>query len=348
MQIGRLPVFHASYGRMNGKDCGLVDDLWDIQQTINKRESLIDTLIANSAAGGGVIDPELFGNDYTKLEEVKANINNPTYRTFSAPGEVASGRKHIEEFPRAQNMPIVTEEIARMWEMTNQIGMVPPVLEAISEGSEDRAGTLYARKAQQAEMNLTIPNKTLENYWNEKGEAYMAVAKVLHAGVYVYREFKKPGSEESFAVNEEITTPEGTVTVNDISKLSRHKVVVSQSPQGVTYREVQRTINSELLNKIPAANPLSRAVAVSKVMKALDSTTEERDEYEIASEKEKELAFAAIDAQIAGFQLQKATIEARMQNPLGRQQEGGKEGEEEAEGAQAMPGIPEIQSMLPK
>lgn len=338
LQIGRLPFVHRSVGRVNGKDCGIIHDLKDIQVTINKRESLVEHIIANSANGGKFIDPEIVANDYTKLEEIRSNWNSPTFTEFSAPGEIASGRKHVEELPRAQFPSDSVNELNRMWELSDRLPITNPASDGRSEGSEDRSAILYARKAQQGEINTTMITKCLEGLWNEKGEMYALVAPALYGGVY--REFRMPGTNKTFSINEEIDTPYGKVTINNIADLPRHKVVISQSPQGVTYREIQRSLNAELIRNIPGQNPISRAIAVSNVMKSLDMTTEERKEYEIASELEKQLAFESIKAQINGFKLQSAKMELILQNPQLLMQPQNEEGTvEESQGAEEVPQV---------
>jgi hypothetical protein len=346
IQIGRLPFFHASYCHVDGKDCGLVDDLKDIQQTINKRESLIDHMIANSASGATAIDPILVGGDVIELENLKANWNNPTYRFYSAPGEISSGRRHIEEMPRAQFPANIVNELQRMWEMSDRIPPITSAMDGRSEGSEDRSSVLYARKQQQAEINLTMALKTLEHYANEKGEAYMLVAQSLYSGVY--REFRVPGEQNVIKINEQVETPEGTIIVNDLSAMPRHKVIVSQSPQGITYREVQRTINSELLQYIPPQNPISKAIAVANVMKALDTSAEERREYEIASELEKQLAFESIKSQILGFKAQQAALEAQLQTQSQQMLQPDQAQQNQLPEVQPQEGAQEIAPVLPQ
>lgn len=321
IQIGRLPFFHASSHRVNGRDSGIVEILTDIQQTINKRESLIDHMIANSASGAMIIDPEIFGNDVSKLEDLKANMNNPTFKEFSKPGEIASGRKHIEEIPRAQFPSDVLQEINRMWDMGDRISKSPPVMDGRSEGSEDRSGSLYARKQQQAEINTTTMLKSLEYHWNEKGEAWMLVAQALYGGVE--REFRGAGKTGgTISINQEVETPNGSYKYNDISTIPRHKVIVSQSPQGVTYREVQRTINSELLKYIPPTNPISRATIVKNIMKSIDAPEEERKDYAEAYELERILAVESTKAQISGLVSQRMQAEAQLNQMTNSQQVG--------------------------
>jgi len=341
IQIGRLPFFHASVGRVNGKDCGKVDDYKDVQKTINKRESLIDHIIANSAAGATAIDPEIVGNDYQAMENIKTNWNNPTFKFFTRSGELASGRKHFEELPRAQYQAHVSEELNRMYDLSDRITEVPPVIDGRSEGSEDRSGIVIARKAQNAEIGMTMIFKTLERHLNEKGEAYMALAKNLYG--QVFREFKVAGENKSVSINEQVETEEGnTKVINDITKLPRHKVIISQATQGTTYREVQRSINAELLKYIPAQNPISRSLAVGNVMRNLDNSTEERKKYEVAADLEEQLAFESVQTQIAGFKAQRSQLENPQPQPgaEGEQAQGQEQPEVSPEqGPQEVPAV---------
>ena len=324
IQIGRLPFFRKSSARINGRDSGLVEVLMDVQQTINKRESLIDAMIANSASGAKMIDPSIVGNDVEALKELKLNYNNPSYTGLSKPGEIASGRKHVEEFPRTQFPQDMINELNRMWEVADRISKSPAAWDARNEGSNIN-GVLFARMSKQAEVNSTVQMMGLESHWHDKGEAYMLLSKLLYAGIY--REFKDAGAKEdnnpTIKVNDTQNTQDGKqVTLNDISKLPRHKVIVSQSPQGVNNRETDRELNSELLRVIPGQNPVSRALAVRNVMKTLPTSTQERKEFEAAASIEFELAMSSATAQVSQFKAQQAQAEAQvaqMQNPQPQQ-----------------------------
>jgi hypothetical protein len=317
IQIGRLPFFHSSFARINGRDSGLPDLLKDAQQAINKRQSLIDYMMTSSANGGMIADPMLFGNDASKMADFEANRNDPKFLEWSAPGEIASGREHIKQIPKHPFPAEVVNDENRLWDISDRISKMPAASDGRSEGSEE-SGILYARKQQQAEINNTTILKAIEQHENEKGEAYMLLAQTLYSGVY--REFRVPGLEEkTITINDEVMTENGPEVMNDISKLPRHRVIVTQSTQGVSYRERERAINAELIKFLPPQNPISRSLVVKNIMESLDSNTEDRAAYVDAADIELQLAIESTVSQIKNLKFQQAQIDAQMQqlmNPM--------------------------------
>jgi hypothetical protein len=338
IQVGRLPIFHTSAARMNGTDSGIVDLLKDVQQTINKRESLLDHMIASSASGAAGVDPQIVGNDVSKMEDISENWANPSFKFWTQAGEIASGRRHVEELPRTQFPSDIVNELTRMYEVMDKLSKVGAAQEGRSEGSEDRAGSIYARKVQQAEISATVMLKNLEFHWNQKGEAYMLAAKTLYSDVP--REFKVAGTNDTIVINQETQEPNGQQKkLNDIGQLPRHKVIVTLSPGGTTYREVDRSINAELLNAIPQEHPLSRAKIVANVVKTLPNTTSERAELERSSALEMVLAEEQVKTQIINMKFQQAQMQMQMQQMMNPQPQAqpGQEGPQQPQGQQGQP-----------
>lgn len=287
IQIGRLPFFPWSSARINGKNSGIPDLLKSVQQTYNFRESMLDYMIKTSPVGGKLVDPALFDNDVSKMDQFARNANNPAFIGFTATGALASGRNYFQELPRSTVDYGIVNELQRMLDMFDVISAQTGTMDGQSSGSED-SGIFFARRAMQSEVAQTILVKSLEQLWNEKGEAYLLLAKTLYSGVY--REFYIMGTGEKIELNKPIITPSGEVLENDISQLPRTKVTVNQSPEGVTTRLVDRSVNSELIRVLPPENSISRTLAVKNVMKTLDNAKNEREQYNEAAEIEFALA----------------------------------------------------------
>ena len=308
IQIGRLPFFPWSCARINGKNSGIPDLLKSVQQTYNYRESMLDYMISTSARGFHLIDPLVVDNDEQKKQALVDNWNKSSGKMFSAPGAISSGREFVKELPRTNIDYNIVNELNRMIDVADLISKQPAAMDARSEGSEE-SGILYARKQLQAEITQTILLKSLEQHYNEKGEGYLLLAKQLYSGVY--RDFYVLGSGEKIELNRPTITPSGEVIDNDISTLPRMKVIVSQSPEGVTTRDVDRAINTELLRVVGEFSPINRALAVKNVMKTLNNAKEERKQYEEASALEYELAKENTITQI--LQLKTAQMQMQMQ-----------------------------------
>jgi hypothetical protein len=332
IQIGRLPFFPWSSARINGKNSGIPDLLKSIQQTYNFRESMLDYMIKTSPIGGKLVDPALFDNDINKMQAFIENSNNPSFVGFTATGALASGRNYFQELPRSTVDYGIVNELTRMLEMFDMVSKQSSTMDGQSSGSED-SGIFFARRALQSEIAQTLLVKSLEQLWNEKGEAYLLLAKTLYSGVY--REFYIMGSKEKIELNKPIVTPSGEVIENDISQLPRTKVIVSQSPEGVTTRTIDRSVNSELLRVLPPENYLNRTLAVKNVMKTLDNAKSEREQYNEASEIEytlaKERALTEImNLKASQMQIQQQLMMAQQPQLPGMDQvpQGGQQGEQ--------------------
>lgn len=316
IQIGRLPFFPWSSARINGANSGIPDLLKSIQQTYNFRESLLDYSIATSAVGGVMIDPDVVDGDEGKMAKVEREWNKPGFRMWTAPGAISSGREFFKDLPRTPMDYGVVNEISRMITMADMVSKQPAALDGRSEGSEE-TGILYARKQMQAEITQTLIFKSLEQHWNDKGEAWILTAKKLYSGVY--REFYSIGEQKKIELNAPIVSPSGEVVINDFSQLPRSKVVIAQSPAGTTMRAVDRAINTELLRVIGPENPLTRAQAVKNVMKTLDGTKADKAKYEEASEIEYQFAKENLITQTLGLKAQQMQFMQQMQPPAPQQ-----------------------------
>lgn len=310
IQIGRLPFFPWSSARINGKNSGVPDLLKSIQQTYNHRESMLDYMISSSARGGMLIDPAVVDNDNEKMRKLIEGFNSPAYRGFTANGALASGRQYIQELPKSTIDYGIVNELTRMLEMFDVVSKQSSTMDGQSSGSED-SGIFFARRQLQSEIAQTLLVKSLEQLWNEKGEAYLLVAKSLYSGVY--REFYILGTNEKIELNKPIVTPSGEVITNDISQLPRTKVIISQSPEGVTTRNVDRAVNTEILRVLPPENGVSRALATNNIMKSLDNAKLERQKYIEASELEYELAKERVTTEILNLKATQMQIQQQLQ-----------------------------------
>ena len=314
IQLGRLPFFPWSSARINGRNSGLPELLKNIQQTYNKRESMVDHIIASSANGAAAIDPNIVDGDEHQMETIKQNWNTSGYRFWTSPGALASGREFVKQLPTSSVDYSVLNEITRMVDLFDRVSKSPAAMDARSEGSEE-SGILFARKELRAEIALTKIYKGLEQHWNEKGEAYLILAKQLYSGVY--RELNIPGRKgEKLELNKPTLTPSGEVIENDISQLPRMKVIVTQSPEGATQKAVDRAVNVEILRSIGPDNPISRARAVKNIMKTLDTDKQDRDEAEQDATLELELNRSRLMTEMLQLKATQMQIQMQMQQAM--------------------------------
>lgn len=325
IQIGRLPFFPWSSARINGRDSGIVSLLLDAQQAINKRESLSDHIIASSAHGAMAVDSALFNGDQGKTREALKEMNKPNAKIVTPPGTLSSGRNYFYQIPKSQYHGEIYQEIDRMRGHLDAISQSTATLEGRNESSHD-TGILFARRQMQSEIALTTLTASLEQHWNNKGEAYMLLAQDLYSGAY--RKFKsdfgiKGDDKQTIELNN------GYLSLED---MPRHKVVISQSPRGITLRETERAINSEILQRIPPEQMLYRATISRNIMNTLDLTGDEKKRLDEATEIEYQLALKDAQLRMAGMdtQLNQMAMQQQMmlQGPPPQQEEQMQEAEQ--------------------
>jgi len=334
LQIGRLPFFPWSVARINGKNSGLPALLKSVQQTYNKRESMIDHMIATSANGGMLIDPDIVDNDEARMERLQRNWNTPSYKDWAAPNSISSGRQYFAELPNAKVDFGIINDMERISSLSDRIGYQTATNDGRAEYSAE-SGILFARKQLQTEISQTTILRSLEFLWNEIGEAYFFSAKRLYGNIY--REFVIPSTGERIEVNKPINTPNGQIIKNDLSKLSRVKIIVTQSPEGVSQKAVDRAINIEFLRVLGNDNPLARATAIHNVMGTLSHSLSEKKEFQEAAAIEKELVLNRALTELMQLKAAQIQIQQSMSQQGQQPQEGqggepqSGEGEQEAQ-----------------
>ena len=330
IQIGRLPFYIWSAARINGRDSGMVSLLEDAQRAINKRESLSDHIIASSAKGAMAIDPALFNNDIVKTENAIKELDKPNARFITAPGALASGRQYFYQIPKAQYAGEIYQEIDRMRNHMDSLSGATATLEGRSESSHD-TGILFARRQMQSEIALTTLSEGLRQFWNDIGESYMLLAEKLYTGAY--RRFKTDfGVKGDDATMIELNN--GSFSLKD---LPRAKVLISQSQRGTTVREVERSVNAELLNRIPPNQYVYMATITNNIMKTLDMTGEEKKMLDSASELEMQLALKRAQLELANMDAQLGQIQMQQQQAQMMAMQGG--GGENPPGPEGGPGM---------
>ena len=351
IQIGRLPFFPWSAARINGIDSGVVELLIDAQQTLNKRESLADHIISSSAHGAMLFDPAMFNNDPAMMQELIKNIDKPNAKIVTAPGALASGRRYTQLIEKSQYQGEIYQDIQRMTDAMDKISRQTATMDGQNENAHE-TGILFARKQMQGEIAMSTLMKSIDQHWNDKAEAFMELAKELYSGVYreFTMDFKDSTNQETVKLNVPQYTEDGDrVITNDLKNLSRHKVIVSKSPNGITQRLTDRAINVELMGALPQSAYLSVAQLTKNIMKTLDMSDEDKRKMEYASELEYKNAEARMNAEIAQMEAQvqqtKAQVEqAQQQTQMGDMQMA----QARMQGAQGGEGQPQPQQQQPK
>jgi hypothetical protein len=301
LQIGRLPFFHWSYNRHNGKAVGMVDLLKDPQMYINRMLGLAHEMLANSKRVK-LADPAAFDMSETSQAEVEEKIS-------SGEGVVWTNPDASVEYPQAIQTPGSSEYVGNEVNFANNIMAFTDrltVQSASMEGiGEERSGIHFEYKREQGEINKTLMREGVRLFWNELAEGYFYAARGLYGGVY--REFESQG--KVIEINK--PQPDGRM-LNDITSVTRAKTIITDSPASVSRRINDRVIMNELLQRFGNIDPISASYAMESIYDSMDNVPESRRQaFSADQERKRELLRTNEMAQLSQAQL--ATIQAQMQ-----------------------------------
>ena len=251
IQIGQIPIFVAAPFKNANELSGIGDMLKTPQENINKYMLMMQELLDKSARGGMFIDPNMFDNDPSRLQQARLKWNRSGARIETAPGALESGRKYIAEFP-SSHIPsdlMGFETLMRDW--ADRLSLQVPAAEGRAEAANE-TGVLFRSKYEAAVIARGAIDMVLKLHVKNKAEAYMKQAKVTYAGYE-----KTFAGNPPFVINERVATENGIGIKNDISKLPRHRVSIQFSKSSLDVktgiREILGTLKQTTQNPLMAA-----------------------------------------------------------------------------------------------
>jgi len=268
----------------------MVDTLFDLQQSINKAVMDMQDIRARTAKGGGkVMDPSIFGNDKSKMDRFVAMGSLPGYAEFSEPNAFQGGKeKYILELPESK---ISQDHFAFFNSLFRMVDMLttPAATEGRGEGTRE-TGKLFQSKYEAGLIAHGDFLKAIEIHQWECATAYYNQARIQYKGSP--RKFAGYGDKEPFIINQKMN---GEV-VDDIAKLPRCKVVITQSPKSLNMRSIQREMYGDMINHLPKDSVVMPYICMYGVLDTLDAETPQTIEAKRLLQKEKENAESKIDA----------------------------------------------------
>ncbi len=252
IQIRRLPYLQLTANRAYGKNKGIVDDLVDIQQTINKRESKLTDLISTANGGGKLVNKALFDSPL-KRQRFRERANDPSYVEF-VDGDEMTKERAIQYINSAQYPSEIINQLMRMWDIVDRVSKVPAALEAISENANE-SGVLFERKLQVARINtITLVNR-VRDFRKRAAEAYYEQFQVAYNGPE--RPFKTKDDKMSTVLNQRVfNETDGKIYIrNRPDQIPRCHVVATESRSSPNRQIRDRAIYSELYNLSTQTNP---------------------------------------------------------------------------------------------
>jgi hypothetical protein len=252
VQCGRLPYISFTANRVFGQNKGIVDDLVDIQRTINKRESKLTDMISTAQGGGKLVNKNLF-DDPVAMERFKNRANDPSYIEF-VEGEELSKERAIHYINSNQYPSQIINQLMRMWDIVDRVSKVPAALEAISENANE-SGVLFQRKLAVARVNtITIINR-IRDFRKKVAEAYYNQFQLAYNGPE--RTFSTTDGKRSTTLNARVfNEQDGKVYIqNRPDQTPRCQVIATESRRSPNRMMQDRAIYSELYNLSVQTNP---------------------------------------------------------------------------------------------
>jgi len=280
IQPGRLPYFHLSSNRFSGVDKGMVDNLIDLQQTINKREGKITDRINTAGGGGKLLSNEVWDND-VKQADAMANINNPAYKMFTDPENIGKSVEYLNQQTFDSNM---VDQVARMYDVVDRISKVPAAMDAMSE-SANESGVLFDRKLQVSRMGLITLINRLKNMRIGIGEAYFNQWQLFYNGPE--REMASFNGKHKTVLNKRVYRDGQTYIQNRPDMVPRCAVIVTESEASPTRQMSERALYSDLFDRAVQTNPEIASIFFKKLMSTMPLSDKEEAEVEAFAQLQK-------------------------------------------------------------
>ncbi|MCL2182071.1 MAG: hypothetical protein FWB85_01195 [Chitinispirillia bacterium] len=275
VQVNGLPFYHLTAKRQGGQDMGIVEDLIDLQQTINKRESLITEMIASAGGGATFYDDELFLKAGSK-EEFAKNKNRPGHPFFVPLSHSQRPYMHLanNQYPDA-----AFNQSARMLkDFLPLLSRASDALSSITESGD--SGILFERKFQLNLITNTGFNRRMRQFINNIGEGFFYQWQINNSGAPHTVELK---GGRRLTLNQ---PGEGGVVHNSVEDLPRCRVVVTENAKSPTFTARQQGFAGEMLRNLdPSVSPELHAIMQTTLMNTLPIQADQQDNIKSACER---------------------------------------------------------------
>ncbi len=273
VQPGRLPYYFFSANRALGQSKGIVDDLVDIQRTINKRESKLTDMISTAQGGGKLVNKSLFDGPLER-QRFREKANDPSYIEF-VEGEELSKEKAIHYINSNQYPSQIINQLMRMWDIVDRVSKVPAALEAISENANE-SGVLFERKLAVARVNtITLLNR-IKDLRKSMAEGYFNQFQTSYNGPQ--RSFSTSDGKHSIVLNKRVfNKADGKIYIqNRPDQIPRCHVIATESRSSPNAMMRDRAIYSELYNLSAQTNPEYSSFFFELLLQTMDLDEEHK------------------------------------------------------------------------
>ena len=276
IQPKRLPFYHFTVTRYNGRCKGIVATMLDPQRTINERESLVTELIDKANGGSQLVDENIFKDDKDRERFVK-NSNKPGYKHFVDFSQ--SKGPPIQEVKPSQYPSTLLDQIGRMYDVVVPLtSRVSDSMSAVSQSG--KSGILFEREIQINRIGNLLLDKGVKQMMDNMADGYFFQWQLSYAGMQ--REITSRDGKRKTVLNERFVDSYGREMIrNAVGYVPRCRALVTESTRSPTYQMRYRMIFSEILQQInPQLNPEHYNYVFNKFMSTLDLPEKDKAELE--------------------------------------------------------------------
>jgi len=327
LQLGRLPYTMMAYDLTNGEVQGVVDQVSDLNQIINKRESGVTNVITKTSNNNYTVEESAF-NEPSDFKDFQNNVSKGGRVFKVSDGTNSEGKIKLVE--RGQAPTDLMRATDRAYEQLNDLVNMTPTQQGQSSGSH-QSGVLYKAMLKQSMSSDSMMNLLFKSMYRDMAEMfYYAFPQVYRDA---QRKFYLPDGR-AITLNEYgVNGVTGEVTVkNDVLNLPRYDFTIDMSKLGATKRQEQVANITETL-KI-TTNPIRKAILESELDAYADFTPETKAKLQKGSDvwieflmKQHSSQTAQLDLAEVNADKQKEQLENPPQqpNPMAFAPQGGQE-----------------------
>jgi len=268
IQVNGLPFYHFSASRHDGENMGLVERMADVEDTINKRESLVTELLSKANGGSTLVDEDLFHTPEQRQDWVK-NKNKPGHAEFV---DLKSSKTPFIHMAANQYPSAVIDQINRMFD--RYLPLISRVSDAMSQVTESKdTGILFDRKYQANLVANTVMVRRQIQFIQNLAEGY------FYQWQLTYKDYEQQVIFRDQKTKLTLNKHENGLVLNAVDQVERCRVVISQNKKSPTFMTRWRGIWAEVLPTIDKQlAPSLYIMALGNFIKTLELTEEDKAE----------------------------------------------------------------------
>ena len=301
IQIGGYPLVCFSSDAINGRPNTPVDQLKDVQQSINKRETTNTHMLMTMAHDTLLMEMSALENPDTDVERIGKGVRRPGGYFGVADGALSNRR--IGYLQRQVPPNNFLDSSNHLQEIAEKLTPAVPATQAVGEGSQ--SGVLFQSKVAQAQVSMVIPKRNVMAFWQELGNGWFLATRQIVTYPMV---LSSPKGEWKLNVP-------GGVQMKDIPRM---RVTITQSPKSETLR--RQVLQQFMATSQYCPDPLSKQAFWSQTVSQLPDIPDESLKV-ISDAADLSFEGAKLQAQLNVMGLQdqlKAAQQARSQNASGQ------------------------------